>query len=133
MAQPRRPLGVAIIVVFELANAVLFLLTVHGVVPGLGEGNIRDLAAQSDVYRAALSAVALLALVAAVGLWFLSRRAWVLMMVLVGTALVLGLYSWAIGQPSYPRLFLGAIIAMYLNQPAVQAAVGRRPRSVETA
>ena len=120
-----RPLGVAVIVVFELLNIVMFLLAVYGVVPSFAETGLRDLAAGGDANRAALTVVALVGLVACAGLWFLSRRAWVLMMVLAGIVLILGLYSWALGEPNFVRLFLNAVVALYLNQPAVQIAVGR--------
>ena len=49
-------------------------------------------------------------------------------MVLVGIALVFGLYSWWLGEPNYPRLLLNAVIALYLNQSAVREAVGERRR-----
>jgi hypothetical protein len=128
-----RPLGVAVIVLFELLNMLLFLLAAWDVIPGFGDGAIRDAAQSSDLARAAVTVMALTGIVAAVGLWFLSRRAWVLTMVLVGITLVLGLYSWAIGEPAYLRILLNAVIALYLNQPAVQAAVGRIPPATAAA
>jgi hypothetical protein len=128
-----RPLGIVVIVVFELINALTFLLAIDATIPGLGEGGLSRLAASGDVARGAAYAVGILAVVAAIGLWFLMRRAWVLTMVLVGTALVFGLYSWWLGEANYVRLFLNAIIALYLNQAAVREAVGDRPTRLEAA
>jgi hypothetical protein len=122
----RRPLGVVVIVLFELINTVTALLALTGVIPKFGEGGIAALAERGELWRDLTIAIYLLAIVASVGLWFLSRRAWVLTMMLVGAALLLGLYSWSLGDPNFPRLLLNAIIALYLNQPAVQVAVGHR-------
>jgi intracellular septation protein A len=120
-----RPLGIAVIVLFELVNMSIFLLAVWGIGPRVGEGTIYEVSATSDAARIALTAVALIGIVAAIGLWFLSRRAWVVTMVLIGIMLVFGLWSWAIGEPSFVRILINAVIALYLNQPAVQRAVGR--------
>src|SRR3954451_14611131 len=115
-----RPFGVVVIVVFELFNGITFLLATTATVPGLGEGGLVTLAGYGDLARDSAAVIAVLAIIGAIGLWFLSKRAWVLTMVLVGVALVFGLYSWWLGEPNFPRLLLNAIIAFYLNQPAVQ-------------
>ena len=121
-----RPLGIVVIVAFELLNAITFLLAVDGMVPSFTEGGLTQLASVGDVARVAANALAVLAIVACVGLWFLSRRAWALTMLLVGIALVFGLYSWWLGEPNYVRLLLNAVIALYMNQEAVRVAVGER-------
>jgi uncharacterized membrane protein (DUF2068 family) len=123
-----RPLGIVVIVVFELVNAVSFLLAANTSLPGLGESGLTQMSERSDLGRVAADVFGVLAIVAVIGLWFLSRRAWVLTMVLVGIALVFGLYSWWLGTPNYPRLLLNAIIALYLNQSAVREAVADRRR-----
>jgi len=117
---------VVVIVLFELVNVASLLLAIYGLVPSLAERSLRDLAAQGDIGKGAVTAFCILALLACVGMWFLSQRAWVLTMVLVGTALVLGLYSWTQADPNFARLFVNAVIALYLNQGEVQVAVGRR-------
>ena len=124
----RRPLGIVVIVLFEALNVASVLLAVYGLAPSLGDQSLHDLAAQGDIGKATVTVFCIVALLACVGLWFLSQRAWVLTMVLVGTALVLGLYSWTRADPNFARLFINAVIALYLNQGEVQVAVGRRKR-----
>jgi hypothetical protein len=128
-----RPLGIVVIVVFELFNAITFLLAVNTTIPGLGESGLSQLSQLGNVGNAVANIVGLIAIVAAVGLWLLGRRAWVLTMVLVGLALTFGLYSWWLGEPNYMRLLLNAVMALYLNQSAVREAVGAVPRRVEMA
>jgi hypothetical protein len=123
-----RPLGIVVIVVFELINAASFLLGANGIVPSLGESGLNRLSEMGEPGRFAADLIGVLAIVAAIGLWLLSRRAWVLTMVLVGVALVFGLYSWWLGEPNHLRLLLNAIMALYLNQSAVREAVGAAPR-----
>lgn len=129
-----RPLGIVVIVVFELVNAAAFLLAANTTLPGLGDSVMKQIAESGDVARVVANAYGALAIVAVIGLWFLSRRAWALTMLLVGVALVFGLYAWWLGEPNYPRLVLNAIIALYLNQSAVREAVGERhPRPLMAA
>jgi uncharacterized membrane protein (DUF2068 family) len=123
-----RPLGIVVIVVFELINAATFLLAANTVIPGLGESSLTQISELGEAGRLIANVIGVLAIVAAIGLWFLLRRAWVLTMVLVGVALVLGLYSWWAGEPNYSRLLLNAVMALYLNQTAVREAVGAVPR-----
>ena len=79
--------------------------------------------------------VAVLRLVAAVGLWLGSRRAWVLTMLLVGIGLFFSLYVYSVGDPPYVRMAIDIVIAFYLNQGAVRdyfegrTRRGRRPPS----
>jgi hypothetical protein len=132
-AMRSRPLGIVVIVVFALINAVSFLLAVNATIPGLGESGLSKIAELGNIGDVVADALGVLAILAAIGLWFLNRRAWVLTMVLVGTALVFGLYSWWLGEPNYVRLLLNAIMALYLNQSAVREAVGVVPRRMEMA
>jgi hypothetical protein len=48
-------------------------------------------------------------------------------------ALVIGLYSWWLGEPNYARLLLNAVMALYLNQEAVREAVGAVPHQARRA
>ena len=57
---------------------------------------------------------------AAVGLWFGHRWAWVLAMLTVGFSLVLSMYLYWVGDPSYVRMAISVVIAFYLNQGAVR-------------
>jgi hypothetical protein len=131
-AMRTRPLGIVVIVVFELINAGSFLLGANGIVPSLGESGLSRMSELGDAGRVAADVIGVLAIIAAIGLWLLSRRAWVLTMALVGVALVFGLYSWWLGEPNHLRLLLNAIMALYLNQSAVREAVGAVPRRAMT-
>src|SRR5262245_43015428 len=121
-AMRSRPLGIVVIVVFLLFNAITFLLAANTDIPGLGESGLSQLSEVGNAGQITADVLGVLAIVAAIGLWFLSRRAWVLTMVLVGIALTFGLYSWWLGEPNYVRLLLNAIMALYLNQAAVREA-----------
>jgi hypothetical protein len=58
--------------------------------------------------------------VAALWLWTLSRRGWVLVMVLVGIGLIANLFLWSIGQPAWIRMAIQAVTAFYLNSAPVR-------------
>jgi hypothetical protein len=73
---------------------------------------------------------AVLNLVAALWLWTLSRRGWVLTMVLVGIGLIANLYLWSIGEPAWIRMGIQAATAFYLNSAPIRELFERR-RTVE--
>jgi uncharacterized membrane protein (DUF2068 family) len=113
-----RPVGVAIISLFLVVDTVASLLEIFVDLPFYTRAAvIRD--AEGPVL-AVLLTLALLRIVAAVGLWRGSRRAWVLTMLLVGIALVIYLGAWWNGEPNMLRLAVNAVIAFYLNQSAVR-------------
>jgi uncharacterized membrane protein (DUF2068 family) len=126
MIRPARPLGVALVALFMLADALVGGLEALGALPELlDRGPVLD---ASDVSASVLAAVAALKVVAAVGLWMGSRRAWVLTMLLVGLSLValIVLYLAGVGEPRYLRLAINVVIAFYLNQGVVQEYFERR-------
>jgi len=114
----RRPLGVAVIAVFLLADAVIAVLQLTGDTPVTTQ--TQTLLDISDHAPGGVLLLAALRAVAAVGLWTGSRRAWVLTMVLVGVGLVLSLYLYVLGDPPYVRMLIDVVIAFYLNQGAVR-------------
>jgi lysylphosphatidylglycerol synthetase-like protein (DUF2156 family) len=138
----RRPLGVAVIAVFLFVDAVVALLQLAGDTPVTTQ--TQTLLKVSDLAPGGVLLLAALRVVAAVGLWRGSRRAWVLAMVLVGIGLVLSLYLYTLGDPPYVRMLIDVVIAFYLNQGAVRdhflgrtgqpepmASPGERPASPE--
>jgi hypothetical protein len=126
MIRPARPLGVALVALFMLADALIGGLEALGALPELLEhGHVLN---TSDASAGVLAVLAALKVVAAVGLWLGWRRAWVLTMLLVGLSLValILLYLSGADQPRYLRLALNVVIAFYLNQGVVQEYFERR-------
>jgi hypothetical protein len=126
MIRPARPLGVALVALFMLADALVGGLEALGALPELlDRGPVLN---ASDASTSVLAAIAALKVVAAVGLWLGSRRAWVLTMLLVGVSLValIVLYLAGVGEPRYLRLAINVVIAFYLNQGVVQEYFERR-------
>ena len=65
-----------------------------------------------------------------IGLWFLKRWAWFLMMAQLGLSMALCLWAYFEGVQLYAYMFLSVIMVFYLNQSEVQHAFGhnRNPR-----
>jgi hypothetical protein len=130
MIRPARPLGVALVALFMLADAVAGGLEALGRLPELADrGPLLD---ASDVGTGVLAAIAALKVVAAVGLWVGSKRAWVLTMLLVGLSLVIliGLYLAGVDEPRYLRLVINVVIAFYLNQGLMHEYFERRDDAI---
>ncbi len=85
----------------------------------------------NEAMPAVVFTMAILRLIAAVGLWLGWRRAWPLTMILVGTGLLLSLSLYAVGDPPYARLAIDIIIAFYLNQGVVRDYFEGRPEKAD--
>jgi uncharacterized membrane protein (DUF2068 family) len=120
-----RPLGVAVIAVFMVLDAVVAFATL--IVDSPLMTRTSTLLEINEAMPAVVFAVAVLRLVAAVGLWLGWRRAWPLTMLLVGTGLLFSLYLYAVGDPPYARLAIDIVIAFYLNQGIVRDYFEGRP------
>jgi hypothetical protein len=121
----QRPLGVAVIAVFLVLDAVGALATLAIDSPLMTRTS--TLLEINAAMPAVVFTLAILRLMAAVGLWLGWRRAWPLTMLLVGTGLLFSLYLYAIGDPPYLRLAIDIIIAFYLNQGVVRDFFEGRP------
>jgi hypothetical protein len=121
----QRPLGVAVIAVFLVLDAVVALATLMIDSPLMTRTS--TLLEINEFMPAVVFAVAILRLVAAVGLWRGWRRAWPLTMLLVGTGLLFSLYLYALSEPPYARLAIDIVIAFYLNQGIVREYFEGRP------
>jgi hypothetical protein len=122
-----RPLGVAVIAVFLVIYALVALgqlaidsplttrtntlLEIHEWMPGV------------------VALVAVVRLLAAIGLWLGARRAWVLTMLVVGVGLFFSLYVYSVGDPPYVHMAIDIVIAFYLNQGAVRDYFEGRTRA----
>jgi hypothetical protein len=118
--RPARPLGVALVALFMLADAIVGGLEALGQLPEMVDRG--PLLNASDVGAGVLAATAALKVVVAVGLWMGSKWAWVLTMLLVGLSLVvlILLYVAGVDEPRYLRLAINVVIAFYLNQGLVR-------------
>ncbi len=116
-----RPAGIWVVVVLELINATITLLDVLTDVRLLS-GGAGQLARENDALRLVVIGWSGLTIIAAVALWLLSRRGWVLMMVLVGIALAANLALWwaDAGRTEWLRLALNVVAAFYLNSAQVR-------------
>ena len=115
----------AVIAVFLVLDAVVALATLAFDSPLMTRTS--TLLEINEAMPAVVFAVAVLRLIAALGLWLGWRRAWPLTMLLVGTGLVFSLYLYAVGDPPYARLAIDIIIAFYLNQGIVRDYFEDRP------
>ena len=85
----------------------------------------------TDIWRPIYLGWAIFNVLAALWLWTLSRRGWVLTMVLVGIGLIANLYLWWLGDPNWLRMAIQAATAIYLNSSPVRDLF-MRPEEVDT-
>lgn len=119
----RRPWGIWVVVGLQIALAITLLPGVAETFPGVSPIGGMSL---NDLSRAFYIAWAALNILAALWMWTLSRRGWVLMMVLVGTGLIGNLFLWAINEPNWIRMAIQAATAFYLNSAPVRQLFERR-------
>jgi|SRR3954451_1053792 hypothetical protein len=115
-----RPWGIWVVIALQVALAITLLPWFAESVPGLTPADNVELG--HELYLA----WAVLNLVAALWLWTLDRRGWVLTMVLVGIGLIANLYLWSIGQPAWIRMGIQAATAFYLNSAPIRELFERR-------
>jgi hypothetical protein len=113
-----RPLGVGVIAVFLLLDSGFAIVQLVADTPFATR--IASLVELAPWMPFAIAGLAAARIIAAVGLWQGYRWAWILTMLTVGVGLVFGLFMYARGDPSYPRLVLDMVMAFYLNQQAVR-------------
>ena len=120
----RRPWGIWVVIVLQIALAITLLPWFAERLPGLTPAD--NVAFGNELYIA----WAVVNVAAALWLWTLSRRGWVLTMVLVGIGLIANLYLWSIGQPTWIRMAIQATTAFYLNSAPIRQLFERR-RDIE--
>jgi hypothetical protein len=121
MEERRRPLGIWIIVILEIVNAVINLTeAVTGWTISPSGLMVDD--SQSVELRAVVIAFSVLVILASVWLWLLRRRGWAAMMLLVGLALAAQLTLWWLrpADTQWLRMGLNVIAAFYLNSAGVR-------------
>jgi hypothetical protein len=121
----QRPWGIYVVIGLQIALFVTLLPWFGENFPGLSPADNINLSRQLYVAWGVVN------LAAAVWLWTLSRRGWVLTMVLVGIGLIANLYLWSVGQPAWARMAIQAATAFYLNSSSIRALFERRD-AIET-
>src|SRR4051794_27164943 len=116
----RRPWGIWVVIGLQVALFVTLLPWFAENFPGLTPRD--NVGLSHEVYLV----WGILNIGAAIWLWSLSRRGWVLTMVLVGIGLIANLYLWSIGQPAWIRMAIQAATAFYLNSAAIRELFERR-------
>lgn len=114
----KRPLGVAVTVIFLALNAVMMAIQLVGDTPfATRVQTLTDIHPWTPAFFVVVVGASL---VAAGGLWLGHRWAWALAMVVVGVSLVASLYLYWLGDPPYPRMAIDVVLAFYLNQGVVR-------------
>jgi lysylphosphatidylglycerol synthetase-like protein (DUF2156 family) len=121
----QRPLGVAVISVFLVLDAIVAVSQLLFDSPYVTRTD--TLVEMHEAMPVVVAALAVVRVVAAVGLWMGSRRAWVLAMLIVGIGLILSFAVYWLGDPAYIRMVIDIVIAFYLNQGIVRDYFEGRP------
>jgi uncharacterized membrane protein (DUF2068 family) len=112
----KRPFGVTIIAILQALSAPtsgLFLLQSHMELHLL----------LMDVRLVIVAtAITIIGLVIAAGLWGLKRWAWSAVMIWTGVNLAGALFGYFHGQPDYAAMAEGIVVVFYLNQRDVRRA-----------
>ena len=130
--QRKRPFGVIVIIVLQIIG----ILSLAGDIIGLPLSQlpaifpIRWYADDSNVALIIGGVILAWQLTLAIGLWFLKRWAWFLIMIQLGVSMAVCLWAYSQGAQLYVYMLINVIMVFYLNQNDVQHAFGhnRRPR-----
>jgi hypothetical protein len=126
-----RPFGLIVVSVLEAMAALSFLAAAAGIeVPGISGKQFAILDTYSIVVPV-LGVLSMVAIIAAVGLWFRLYWAWVVTVLFTAVALAINLLAYAWDNPSPGRLLIYVVMAFYLNQGSLRAYLdagrGSRP------
>lgn len=115
-----RPLGVVLLVLFQIVNAMASLAGLAGYLGPRSGSLLATIGAEVAVLDYLMVGLAILSVAAAVGLWRLARFGWYAVMLLTGFGLILQLafYVWA--TPNFLNLGIYVVSAFYLNQREVK-------------
>ena len=143
---PKRPFGVYVLVFILLAgifSAALEIFRLHSGLEGIwvsADQFLRDrtgfvaLASRliSNPLLLTITNGAIIAVWALIilGLWFLKRWAWVLLMIFTGIALTYALVRYFSGDADYLGMLVNVAVAFYLNDHSVQRAFARKATKV---
>ena len=129
---PKRPFGVIVIIVLQIMGFISLAGDIVGLplsqLPVLFPINVY---AGNTTVALTVGGVALIwQLALAVGLWFLKRWAWFLIMIQLGLSMAVCLWAYYQGLQLYVYMLINVFMVFYLNQREVQHAFGtnRKPR-----
>lgn len=116
----RRPFGLKVIITLQLlqliASVGLTLLLLSAEIPEL-----EQLFDEDPFVNVGLTVgLAILTLLSMIGLWWLRRWGWLLLMLRLGISLSTGIWGYFYGTPDYPSLLINIITVLYLNRRDVQ-------------
>ena len=138
-APRRRPFGVIVVALLQLGTVAVALGSYLSGIQLPWEGTLSDLLADHNWARIGIGFIAMLVLLAAIGMWRLKRWGWALMISMVGLSLAIDVAIW-FGNTSqdrylalYLRMALDIVSAFYLNTSAVQAAFHEGPAATTVA
>lgn len=109
------------IVILEIFNGVIWLLDI-ATGTTLQDERLRDVVGDGDIVQGTVLFWATLIIVAAVLLWRLNRRGWVLMMLLVGASLMSNLVIWwqTPERTNWGSMVVSILTVFYLNSASVR-------------
>ena len=128
----KRPFGVVVIIILQ----ILGFLSLAGDILGLPLSQlpavfpIKWYAGDSNFALIIGGAILTWQLALAIGLWFLKRWAWFLIMIQLGISMAVCLWVYSQGLQLYVYMIINVIMVFYLNQSDVQHAFGhnRKPQ-----
>ncbi|MDQ7026850.1 MAG: DUF2127 domain-containing protein [Anaerolineae bacterium] len=133
--KPKRPFGVAVIVLLTLAivSVTLFPLLALPSLPSWTVLNELEIYAAVTPFRVVNIVLVPFQLLLAFGLWYLRRWAWVLYMIQLGISMTVSLQAHfsGHGDADYVGMAINVLIVFYLNQRDVQQAFGYHPQQRE--
>ena len=129
----RRPfalIALAVLLLFKAGLALLLLLGVSLAESGLLADVMRlnpelgALVEAATLSQGLLIAIAVVLVVAAVGLLSLHRRGWLIAMVVTGVFVAFDIIAFTVGTVNYLWMALNIVTVFYLNQTDVREVVG---------
>ncbi len=127
-----RPFGVIVVALLQLGTILLALAIYVSGITMPWQGPLAELLRDGGGARLAIVAFAILVAVATIGMWFLRRWGWALMIALVAISLLMDIGTWmSQGDQDrslalYARMALDVITVFYLNSSGVQEAFRQR-------
>jgi uncharacterized membrane protein (DUF2068 family) len=127
-----RPIGIVLLVVFQVLNMTASVLAVAGVL-GPRTGSVIDVLGNDiPIVNGVVIATVVLTLIGAIGLWRLRRFGWYMIMLLTGLGLAIQIAFFIWATPNYINLAIYVVSAFYLNQHAVKSIFLEPPAEPES-
>jgi uncharacterized membrane protein (DUF2068 family) len=127
-----RPLGIVLLVLFQILNVGATLLAVAGLLGPRAGSAVAVLGHDSPIVNGLVITIAVLTVIGTIGLWRLRRFGWYTIMLLTGVGLTsqIAFYIWA--TPNFVNMAIFVISAFYLNQHDVKSIFLAPPAEPES-